>query len=55
MTDMRRITISLPVELDKKIVELRKDDRFIRCSYAEIVRKVVEQGLDMVAADRNSA
>lgn len=51
MTDMRRVTISLPEETDKKILELRKDDRVIRCSYSEIVRQIVERGLDMVAAD----
>lgn len=51
MTDMRRITIALPDEIDKKILELRKDDRFIRCSYAEIVRKVLEQGLIAETAD----
>lgn len=45
MTDMRRITIALPDEMDKKILELRKNDRFIRCSYAEIVRTLLEQGL----------
>ena len=53
MTDMRRITIALPDEIDKKILELRKDDRFIRCSYAEIVRKVLEQGLIAETADEN--
>lgn len=45
MTDMRRITIALPDEIDKKILELRKDDRFVRCSYAEIVRQILERGL----------
>lgn len=45
MTDMRRITIALPDEIDKKILELRKDDRFVRCSYAEIVRQLLERGL----------
>lgn len=55
MTDMRRVTISLPEELDKKILELRKDDRFIRCSYAEIVRQMLENGLDMDAVERASA
>lgn len=55
MTDMRRITISLPEKLDKQILELRKDDRFVRCSYSEIVRQIVEQGIDMLIAERNSA
>lgn len=45
MTDMRRITIALPDEIDKRIIALRKDDRFIRCSYAEIVRQLLERGL----------
>lgn len=45
MTDMRRITIALPDEIDRKILELRKDDRFVRCSYAEIVRQILERGL----------
>ncbi len=45
MTDMRRITIAIPDEIDKRILELRKDDRFVRCSYAEIVRNLLERGL----------
>ena len=45
MTDMRRITIALPDEIDKRIIALRKDARFIRCSYAEIVRQLLERGL----------
>ena len=44
-TEMKRITISLPDSLDKKVLELRKDDRFVRCSYSEIVRKMLEAGL----------
>lgn len=46
MTEMRRITIAVPDEIDKRILDLRKDDRFIRCSYAEIVRQLLERGLD---------
>ncbi len=46
MTDMKRVTVSIPDELDKKILELRKDDRFIRCSYSEIVRCMLLAGLE---------
>lgn len=46
MTEMRRITIALPDEIDRKILEMRKDDRFVRCSYAEIVRQLLEKGLE---------
>lgn len=45
MTEMKRVTVSLPDEIDKKVLELRKDDRFVRCSYSEIVRKLLEAGL----------
>ena len=53
MTEMRRMTISLPDELDKKILELKKDDRFIRCSYSEIVRQLLDDGFAMRAAERD--
>lgn len=49
MTEMRRMTISLPDELDRRILELRKDDRFSRCSYSEIVRQVLDHGFSMLA------
>lgn len=55
MTDMRRVTISIPEEIDRKILDLRKDDRFIRCSYAEIVRQIMEKGLDMSRMQQDSA
>lgn len=55
MTDMKRVTISLPDELDEKILELRKDDRFIRCSYAEIVRRSLEHGLDELKTKAKSS
>lgn len=51
VTSMRRVTVSLPEEMDKRILELKKEDRFVRCSYAEIVRQIVEQGLAAALAD----
>ena len=54
MTDMRRVTISLPDEIDKRILEIKKDDRFIRLSYAEIVSKLLESGLGACAADQGA-
>ncbi len=53
MTDMRRVTISLPDELDKKILELKRNDRFVRCSYSEIVRQLMEHGYQMFEAERD--
>jgi len=47
MTEMKRTTISLPDDLYHAIFELRKDERYVRCSYSEIVRRLVEIGLDV--------
>lgn len=52
MTDMKRVTISLPDEYDKRILELRKDDRFVRCSYSEIARQMMELGFRAFEAER---
>lgn len=46
MTDMRRVTISLPDEIDRRILELKKDDKYIRLSYSEVVRQLLERGLE---------
>ena len=46
LTDMKRVTISVPDWLDKAVLEMRKDDRFVRCSYAEIVRHILQLGLE---------
>ena len=48
MTDMRRVTIPLPDEIDRRILELKKDDKYIRLSYAEVVRRLLERGLEAV-------
>lgn len=48
MTDMKRTTISFPDALADRIFALRKDDRFNRCSYSELVRQLTERGLEIV-------
>lgn len=55
MTDMRRITVSIPENLDRRLLELRKDDRFVRCTYSEIVRQMLEHGIEKVNANGPSA
>ena len=45
MSDMKRMSISLPSELEEAIISLRKTDRFCRSSYAEIIREVLNVGL----------
>lgn len=51
MTDMRRVTISLSDDLDDAILELRKQDEFVRCSYSEIVRYLLTMGLHRATED----
>ena len=46
MTNMKRTSISFPPELAERIISLRKDDRFVRCSYSELVRMLAEYGLE---------
>lgn len=55
MTDMKRVTISVPENMDKRIVELRKKDEFMRCSYSEIVRQLLMAGLAAKSDKKESA
>ena len=60
MGSMKRTTISFPDDLTERIFALRKDDRFTRCSYSDLIRQLTEKGLALLdeeraAAERNSA
>lgn len=45
MTKMSRLTISLPPEIEEKVMELRKTDKFCRCSLSEIIRHLIASGI----------
>ena len=45
MGDMKRITISMSSEIDKKILELKMTEEYCMKSYAEIVRVLLRQAL----------
>lgn len=49
MVTMKRMSVSLPPEIESAIVELRKTDRFCRSSYSEIIREVLGIGLNRIA------
>lgn len=55
MTDMKRVTIAVPEHIDQKVLELRKSDKFIRSSYAEIVRYILSIGIEAYERDREVA
>lgn len=54
MTEMRRITVALPEEIDKRVLSLRQDERFIRCTYSEIVRRALVCGLENLLTHQHS-
>lgn len=54
MTTMRRVTISLPPDLDKRILALKKTNQFIRVSYSEVVRQLMMKGLEKETKDQTS-
>lgn len=45
MTGMRRITVPIPQDMDRQILEMKKQDEYVRCSYAELVRLILKQGM----------
>lgn len=53
MTDMTRRTISLPADLEQRIIELRKTDKFCRCTISEITRQLIAIGLK--SAEKSAA
>lgn len=52
LTDMKRISVSFDEDIDRGIFELRKDDEYLKCSYSEIVRRLVRIGLNAEARKR---
>ncbi len=49
MTNMKRMSISIPPEMESAIVGLRRTERFCRSSYAEIIREVLGAGLNKIS------
>ena len=45
-TQMYRMGVSLPKEMEERVFNLCKRDEFKRCSISEIIRILVEKSLD---------
>lgn len=52
MSGLKRMSISISEEMENKIVEMRKTDKFCRCSYTEIIRQLLEAGVKKFEADK---
>ena len=55
LTNMKRITISVPEELENAIYGLRKQETYTRCSKSEMIRKLVEIGLKAEARKKRQS
>ena len=48
-----RRSIMLTETMEKAIVQLRMDERYTRLSYAEIIRMLIQRGLETVSANES--
>lgn len=47
----KRLSVNLPPELDKAVLDLRKTDKYCRCSYADIIRILMAEGARVLSGD----
>ena len=45
MTNMKRRTFCIPDDLDKAVLELRKNDKYVGYTYGKIIRHLIAIGL----------
>lgn len=45
---MKRLSVSLPPEIEKTIIDLRKTDEFCMCSCADFIRKLMLIGAEQL-------
>lgn len=45
----KRLSINLPPELDRVVLDLRKTEEYCRCSYVEIIRVLMAEGAKALA------
>lgn len=45
MENAKRMSVTINKEMENKIIELRQTDEYCRCSYSEIIRKLIEAGM----------
>ena len=48
MTEMWRINVSIPSEVEDRIIDLRKQDEYCRMSFSRIIREMIVRGLNEV-------
>lgn len=48
MTDMKRTTVSFPDNIVSELERLKQTDEFKKCTYSEIIRRLVERGVKCI-------
>ena len=48
---MKRLSVSLPPEIEKAVIDLRKTDEYCMCSCADILRKLMLIGAEKMRTD----
>jgi hypothetical protein len=51
MNDIKKLSFSVSPELEERIIGLRKRDEYCRLSVAEIIRQLLEIGLERLDPD----
>ena len=46
VTNMKRVTVSLPDDVDKRLMKLKQTKKFAKSSYSEVIRQVLQRGLE---------
>lgn len=54
MNEVKRMSISMTEDMEQRIVNLRKTDRFCRASYAEIIREILRAGLGVISSTEDT-
>lgn len=54
MTKNKRFSFMAPQDLEDKIIELRKTDEFCRMSFSEIIRILLERGVNSHANEESA-
>ena len=55
MPDMKRMSISISPEQERVILDLRKTEEFCRFSYAEIIRILMNRGIEEVLTEADKS
>lgn len=50
-----RLSVQLTAEQAKKLIELRKQDEYYRLSYGELLRRLVDAGLEATGVSNHDA